>query len=106
MSKFEKANKLVTPNFKNMNFESFLLSLFVIIFITLILIISQNNYYGSDRDTFAVISSFIAMIEEGYYTPSRSFGNIFAELIFGSLVYFAGSKITSLVVALLFFFQF
>lgn len=87
---------------KNNKIENYILNILLFSFLASVLLISQKNYYGADHDTFAVIGSFINMIENGYYEPSRSFGNIFAELILGSLVFFLGSKPTSAIVAIIF----
>lgn len=86
----------------NNKIEKNILSILLFFFIISVFAVSQKNYYGSDHDTFALITSFIHMLEEGYYIPSRSFGNIVAELIIGSLIFYFGAKITSSLIAVFF----
>ena len=105
MDKSKKDDKLIYWNLYYNNFENFFINFLILIFVIFIFYLSQKNYYGADHDTFAIISSFIVMVEDGYYSPSRSFGNILAEIIFGFLVFFSGAKITSFIVALLFIFS-
>ena len=49
-----------------------------------------------------MISTFIRIIEEGYYTPSRFYGYPLGELFYGFLAYYFGSLTSSLISYFLF----
>lgn len=76
-----------------------LLIVFLLLFIGFIL---HFNFYGTDHDTYAIINTFIVLINEGRYTPSRTFGFPISELIIGSSIYFLGSYITKYIIYFLF----
>tara|TARA_Y100000741_G_scaffold109842_1_gene82405 strand:+ start:127 stop:1341 length:1215 start_codon:yes stop_codon:yes gene_type:complete len=59
------------------------------------LFISSHKGYGDDIDSRALISTFINMIENGVYAPSRYYGHPFAELVLGFMGYFFGSFVSS-----------
>ncbi len=59
--------------------------------------------YGSDRDSPALIITFINFLEQGVYSPSRGYGHPIAEFIIGSLAYYFGATITTYLSFLAFF---
>lgn len=93
------------------NIEKFSLNLLIVFLLLFIGFILQFNFYGSDHDTYAIINTFIILINEGRYVPSRTFGFPISELIIGSSVYFLGSYITKyfiyclFLISLVFFFH-
>ena len=70
--------------------------LFVIFLFFLGIITSIYKGYGDDTDSHALILSFITMIENGQYSPSRYYGHPFAELFYGFFGYYFGSFTSSL----------
>ena len=84
-------------NFEKLTLNLIILSLLAFIFFTL-----QINYYGSDHDTYAIIYSFLSVVDYGEYSPSRTFGFPLAELIIGSLVYYIGPFTTKYITTFLF----
>tara|TARA_A100001011_G_scaffold300224_1_gene313505 strand:- start:12698 stop:13903 length:1206 start_codon:yes stop_codon:yes gene_type:complete len=82
--------------------EQNILNLLILICSIFFLYISQNNYYGSDHDTFSQVDTFIRIIEEGKYYRSRTFGFPVSEILLGGSIFFLGDKITSLIIAIIF----
>ncbi len=76
------------------NIEKFSLNLLIVSLFLFISFILYLNFYGSDHDSYAIINTFIILINEARYVPSRTFGFPVSELIIGSSVYFLGSYIT------------
>ena len=78
----------------NLNLKNiFLISVFILLGIS----ISIHKGYGDDLDSYAMISTFLKIIEEGYYSPSRFYEYPIGELVYGFLAYFFGSFISSLI---------
>ena len=59
---------------------------------------SVHRGYGDDIDSFALILTFINLLENGVYTPSRYYGYPFAELFYGFSGYYLGSFYSSIFV--------
>jgi hypothetical protein len=76
-----------------------------IIFIVLFLFgifISRIVGYGDDLDTAGLILAYLNIIENGVYSPSRTYGSPLAEFLIGSFSYFFGGKISALISYILF----
>ena len=69
--------------------------LFVIFLFFLGIIVGFYKGYGDDIDSHALIVSFINIIENGEYSPSRYHGYPFAELFYGFFGYYFGSFASS-----------
>ena len=67
----------------------------VLSFTLLGIVISIYKGYGDDIDSYAMIKTFIRIIKEGYYLPSRFYGYPFGELFYGFLAFHFGSFISS-----------
>jgi hypothetical protein len=83
---------------KNKFFFFFILIIFGIL-------ISSIVGYGDDLDFTGLIFSFINVLENGVYTPSRFYGSPLAELIIGFFAYFFGGKISAFLNYVLFIFS-
>jgi hypothetical protein len=66
-----------------------------IIFLIFGLFISSIVKYGDDADTYALILSYLGIIEKGIYSPSRFYGSPLAEIIIGFFSYNFGGQISS-----------
>ena len=77
----------------NNNKNIFLIFLFIFIGI----ITSLYKGYGDDIDSHAMIHTFIRIIQEGLYEPSRFYGYPLGELFYGFLAYYFGSLTSSLI---------
>ena len=84
------------------NTEKFSLNLLIFFLLLSVGFILHFNFYGSDHDTYSIINTFIVLINEGRYVPSRTFGFPISELIIGSSVYFLGSYFTKYFIYFLF----
>ena len=76
-----------------------------IIFIVLFLFgifISRIVGYGDDLDTAGLILTYLNIIENGVYSPSRAYGSPLAEFLIGSFSYFFGGKTLALLSYILF----
>ena len=74
-------------NFNYQKLENHLLNFFILIFMTINTIRYLKKIIMNSGLSYTIFRpSYIVMIEEGRYVPSRSFGNIFAEIIFGTLI--------------------
>ena len=51
--------------------------------------------YGSDIDAYSLIKTFLGVIDNGAYSPSRYYGHPVPEILIGFLAYNFGSLITS-----------
>lgn len=51
--------------------------------------------YGSDIDTYSLIKTFLGVIDDGNYSPSRYYGHPVPEILIGFLAYNFGSLITA-----------
>ena len=65
--------------------------------------IALTNSYGYDNDTYRMLNTFLNLIHNGIYIPSRSPGSPVAELGIGTLAWFGGSKLTNSFTLILFF---
>jgi hypothetical protein len=68
-----------------------------IIFLIFGLFISSTVKYGDDADTYALILSYLGIIEKGVYSPSRFYGSPLAEIIIGFLSYNFGGRLSSFI---------
>tara|TARA_B100001121_G_scaffold309285_1_gene335651 strand:- start:2243 stop:2695 length:453 start_codon:yes stop_codon:yes gene_type:complete len=76
----------------NFNFKNIL----VIISLTLLGIqTSLFKGFGDDLDSHALILSFIGVLENGVYVPSRFYGSPFGEIFYGYIGYNFGSFLRS-----------
>ena len=66
-----------------------------IIFLIFGLFISSVVKYGDDADSYALILSYLGIIEKGIYSPSRFYGSPLAEIIIGFFSYNFGGQISS-----------
>lgn len=64
--------------------------------------IALTNSYGYDNDTYRMLNTFLNLIHNGIYIPSRSPGSPVAELGIGTLAWFGGSKLTNSFTLILF----
>ena len=87
---------------KKIIFYSYTKYIFIFFLILLGIITSKYKGYGDDIDSHALILSFINIIENGIYSPSRYYGYPFAEIFYGFLGYFFGSFASSLISYVLF----
>ncbi len=74
----------------------------ILLFTLLGIVVSIYKGYGDDLDSYAMILTFIRILEEGYYLPSRFYGYPFGELFYGFLAYHFGSFISSFLSYLMF----
>jgi hypothetical protein len=74
----------------------------IIIFLIFGLFISSIVKYGDDADTYALILSYLGIIEKGVYSPSRFYGSPLAEIIIGFLSYNFGGHLSSLICYILY----
>lgn len=81
------------------NYKFFISLLFILI---IGIFICKIKGYGSDIDTYALIKTFLNLIENGTYTPSRYYGHPISEIILGYLSYNFGAFTTSFICYLLF----
>ena len=65
--------------------------------------IALTNSYGYDNDTYRMLNTFLNLIHNGIYLPSRSPGSPVAEIGIGTLAWFGGSKLTNSFTLILFF---
>jgi len=82
----------IKKNIFNFNIKS----IFFFILIILGIFTSVHRGYGDDIDSFALILTFINLLENGVYTPSRYYGYPFAELFYGFSGYYLGSFYSSI----------
>ena len=68
---------------------------FYIIILSFGFYLSLLKGYGSDRDSPALISTFVSFFEQGIYSPSRGYGHPVAEFIIGFLAYNFGATVTT-----------
>ena len=80
---------------------------FVSILFTIIIgiFICKIKGYGSDIDTYSLIKTFLNIIENGTYNPSRYYGHPIPEVLLGYLSYNFGAFITSFFCYLMFIFS-
>ena len=70
----------------------------IVIVISLVLLGIQTSLYkgyGDDLDSHALILSFIGVLENGIYSPSRFYGSPFGEFFYGYIGYNFGSFLGS-----------
>jgi hypothetical protein len=79
---------------KNLKIEKKTILLSVI-FLIFGLFVSSIVKYGDDADTYALILSYLGIIEKGIYSPSRFYGSPLAEIIIGFFSYNFGGQISS-----------
>ena len=77
---------------ENLSFKHVLIT-FSLIFLGILT--SLYKGYGDDLDSHALILSFIGVLENGIYSPSRFYGSPFGELFYGFIGYNFGSFIGS-----------
>jgi hypothetical protein len=96
---------LVKKKFKNfdLNFEKHLF------FFTFLLVVGLFTVYykgyGDDLDQTGLIKTYISIVEEGIYIPSRYYGHPFAEIFIGFFSYNFGAKIIVAVSYIFFIFS-
>lgn len=78
---------------------------FFLILIIFGIILSSIIGYGDDLDFTGLIFSFINVLENGVYTPSRFYGSPLGEFIIGFFAYFFGGKISAFLNYVLFIFS-
>ena len=80
---------------------------FVSILFTIIIgiFICRIKGYGSDIDTYSLIKTFLNIIENGTYNPSRYYGHPIPEVLLGYLSYNFGAFVTSYFCYLMFIFS-
>ena len=80
---------------------------FVSILFTIIIgiFICKIKGYGSDIDTYSLIKTFLNIIENGTYNPSRYYGHPIPEVLLGYLSYNFGAFVTSYFCYLMFIFS-
>ena len=69
------------------------------------ILISRIVSYGDDLDFLGLIHTFINVIENGTYTPSRFYGSPLAEFLIGLFAYFFGGEISAFICYVLFVFS-
>ena len=65
--------------------------------------IALTNSYGYDNDTYRMFNTFLNLIHNGIYIPSRNPGSPVAEIGIGTLAWIGGSKLTNSFTLILFF---
>ena len=88
--------------FKNLILNNNKNIILIFLFIFIGIITSLYKGYGDDIDSHAMIHTFIRIIQEGLYEPSRFYGYPFAELFYGFFAYFFGSFVSSFISYLFF----
>ena len=88
--------------FKNLILNNNKNIILIFLFIFIGIITSLYKGYGDDLDSHAMIHTFIRIIQEGLYEPSRFYGYPFAELFYGFFAYFFGSFVSSFISYLFF----
>ena len=76
----------------NLSFKHVLITISLIF---LGILTSLYKGYGDDLDSHALILSFIGVLENGIYSPSRFYGSPFGELFYGFIGYNFGSFLGS-----------
>lgn len=76
----------------NLSFKHVLITISLIF---LGILTSLYKGYGDDLDSHALILSFIGVLENGIYSPSRFYGSPFGELFYGYIGYNFGSFLGS-----------
>jgi hypothetical protein len=79
----------------------------IFLFLTLIfgIFISRIISYGDDVDSHSLIHTYLNIINNGIYSPSRFYGSPLAEFLIGFLSYFFGGKVSAFISYILFFFS-
>ena len=68
--------------------------IFIFIFLLAVGLFTVNyKGYGDDLDQAGLIKTYISIVEEGIYIPSRYYGHLFAEIFIGFFSYNFGAKI-------------
>lgn len=76
------------------SFELDLKNIFIFIFLLAVGLFTVNyKGYGDDLDQAGLINTYISIVEEGIYIPSRYYGHLFAEIFIGFFSYNFGAKI-------------
>ena len=76
--------------FKNLILNNNKNIILIFLFIFIGIITSLYKGYGDDLDSHAMIHTFIRIIQEGLYEPSRFYGYPLGELFYGVLAYYFG----------------
>lgn len=92
---------------KSIKIREFLLNRILIIVILACffvgLSIALTSTYGYDNDTYRMFNTFLNIIHNGVYIPSRSPGSPVPEIGIGTLAWFGGSKLTNSFTLIIYF---
>ena len=67
------------------------------------LVTALTNTYGYDNDTYRMLKTFLNLIHNGIYIPSRPPGSPVPEIGIGTLAWLGGSNLTNIFTLLIYF---